>query len=298
MAIRIGISGWRYAPWRGVFYPPGLPQRRELEYAAERFGSVEINGSFYRLQRPENYGFWHDATPPDFVFAVKGSRFITHNKKLGDAESALANFFASGILRLEEKLGPVLWQLSPALKYREERISEFFSLLPRTTGDAAALGRKHDQRVAGRSWTQTSRNRRIRHAIEPRNETYFTESFARLCRRHDIAIVFSDSGSWPYTEELTASFVYLRLHGSRETYASRYSDAELDRWADRIQAWQKGGQPRDAAIFSQLTPRRRKSRDAYVYFDNDAKVHAPKDATRLAQRLGVQNVIREFSEPS
>ena len=284
---RIGISGWTYEGWRGDFYPEGLRARDELRYASERFNSIEINGSFYRLQRPEVYAAWYDQTPDNFLFAVKGSRFITHNKKLGDAEAAVANFFASGLLRLEEKLGPILWQLAPATRFREERIAEFFALLPRTTADAAKLGRKHDWRLEGRSWTKTARNRRLRHAIEPRHESFFTESFAQLCRRHDIAIVFSDSRSWPYTEELTASFVYLRLHGSEETYASRYSDEALDRWANRIRAWERGSQPADAATFTRRAPPRRKARDAYVYFDNDVKVHAPRDATRLAARLGI-----------
>jgi uncharacterized protein YecE (DUF72 family) len=284
---RIGISGWTYAGWRGDFYPPGLPARKELWYASRQVNSIEINGSFYSLQRPESYRRWYEETPRGFRFAVKGSRFITHNKKLGNLDAALANFFASGVLRLEEKLGPILWQLAPNLKFNEERIAGFFEMLPRTTAEAARLGRTHDHRLTGRSWTETERDRRIRYAIEPRHESFFTPPFARLCRRHRIAIVFSDSASWPFTEEVTAGFIYLRLHGSHETYASRYADDELDRWADRIGIWQEGGQPADASTFTSLKPPRRKARDAYVYFDNDAKVHAPRDAVRLAERLGV-----------
>jgi uncharacterized protein YecE (DUF72 family) len=285
---RIGISGWTYAGWRRNFYPAGLPARKELNYASRQLNSIEINGSFYSLQRPDTYHHWYVETPRDFRFAVKGSRFITHNKKLRNTDAALANFFASGILRLKEKLGPLLWQLPPILKYDEERMEGFFSLLPRTTAEAARLGRTHDYRVEGRSWTKAGRNRAIRHAIEPRHTSFFTESFARLCRRYGIAIVFSDSASWPYTEEVTADFVYLRLHGSQQTYASRYSDSELDEWADRIKAWRRGSQPSDAKTFTHLKPPRRKSRNAYVYFDNDAKVHAPRDAARLAERLGVR----------
>jgi uncharacterized protein YecE (DUF72 family) len=285
---RIGISGWTYAGWRGDFYPAGLPARRELEYASRHFNSIEINGSFYSLQRPDTYRRWYEETPPDFRFAIKGSRFITHNKKLGDVDAAMANFFASGILRLEEKLGPVLWQLSPALKFNQERVARFFSLLPRDTEEAALLGRRHDHRVEGRSWTEAGRKRPIRHVIEPRHVSFFTEPFARLCRRHGIAIVFSDSASWPWTEEVTAGIVYLRLHGSHETYASRYSDEQLDGWAERIRLWQEGKEPADANTFTGLKPPPRKTREAYVYFDNDAKVHAPKDAARLAERLGVR----------
>lgn len=284
---RIGISGWTYAGWRGDFYPPGLGAKRELGYASSRLNSIEINGSFYSLQRPESYRRWYEQTPPGFAFAVKGSRFITHNKKLGGVDAALANFLASGLLRLEEKLGPLLWQLSPRLRFDEERVARFFELLPTDTGAAAGLARGHDYRVEGRSWTEAPRRRRIRHAVEPRHESFFTEPFVKLCRRHGIAIVFSDSASWPATEEVTADFVYLRLHGSQVTYASRYSDEALDRYADRIRRWQAGGQPEDADRCTSLPLPRRRSRDAYVYFDNDAKVHAPRDAARLAERLGV-----------
>ena len=285
----IGISGWTYAGWRGEFYPRGLPARRELWFASRSLGSIEINGSFYSLQTPQSYARWYADTPDDFLFSVKGSRFITHNKKLGDVDAALANFLASGVLRLEEKLGPFLWQLSPKLRYDEERLERFFGLLPRDTEAAAELAARHDHRVEGRSWLTTSRKRRLRHAIEPRHESFFNPAFSRLCRRHGVAIVFSDSASWPATEEVTAGFVYLRLHGSRETYASRYSDEELDWWARRIRLWQRGDEPGDARRCSDVAPPRRKTRDAYVYFDNDAKVHAPRDAARLAERLGLRS---------
>ena len=285
---RIGISGWTYAGWRRDFYPEGLAARRELWYASRQLNSIEVNGSFYSLQRPESYRRWYEETPEDFLFAIKGSRFITHNKKLGDVDAALANFLASGLLRLEEKLGPLLWQLSPKLRFNPERVERFFNLLPRDTEAAAELARHHDHRLDGRSWTETPRKRPIRHVIEPRHESFFTPEFSRLCRRHGIAIVFSDSASWPATEEVTAGFVYLRLHGSHETYASRYTDEELDWWAERIRLWQTGDEPADANRCSELKPPVRKTRDAYVYFDNDAKVHAPRDAARLAQRLGVE----------
>ncbi len=283
--IRIGISGWTYAGWRGEFYPRSLRARDELGYASRHVDTIEVNGSFYRLQRPENYRIWYEETPPGFVFAVKGSRFITHNNKLLDVDTPLANFFASGILRLEEKLGPILWQFAPTLRFDEQRVAGFLDLLPRTTREAVELAKRHDQRVAGRAWLRTSRSRRIRHALEPRHESFFVPEFARLCRRHGVAIVFSDSASWPSTEEVTAPFLYLRLHGSTETYASRYTDEELDWWASRIRAWRSGGEPPDARRFTKWKPPRHRSRDVYVYFDNDAKVHAPRDAQRLAERL-------------
>lgn len=284
--IRIGISGWIYPGWRGVFYPRGLPQRRELEYASRQVDSIEINGSFYALKRPEDYRHWYDETPEGFVFAVKGSRFITHMKKLRDVDTALANFFASGVLRLADKLGPILWQFPPNLGFDEPRFERFIRILPRDTRDAAKLGKKHDHRVSGRSWTRVIHNGPIRHAFEIRQQSFVTPRFVRLLRKHSIALVAADAaGIWPYFEDVTADFVYVRLHGATELYASGYSDPELDRWARRIVAWSSGSEVTDAVKISPLRPRRARSRDVYVYFDNDAKVHAPFDAIRLDEKI-------------
>jgi len=164
--VRIGISGWRYEPWRGVFYPPGLAQRSELAFASRMLPTIEINGSFYSLQRPESYTEWHDETPPGFVFAVKGSRYLTHMLKLRNVATPLANFFASGVLRLREKLGPILWQFPPQLGFDAERFDAFFSMLPRDTEAALALARGHDERLAGRAWLKIDRVRPLRHAVE------------------------------------------------------------------------------------------------------------------------------------
>ena len=164
--LRIGISGWRYAPWRGVFYPSGLPQRAELAYASCRFATIEINGSFYSLQRPEFYARWYDETPPDFVFSVKGPRFVTHMLKLRNAEPALANFFASGVANLRDKLGPFLWQLPPMLGFDAERLEGFFELLPRDTDQAAALARRRNDKVRGRARLACGDNRLLRHALD------------------------------------------------------------------------------------------------------------------------------------
>ncbi|MBW3660528.1 MAG: DUF72 domain-containing protein, partial [Gemmatimonadetes bacterium] len=284
--IRIGISGWTYDPWIGDFYPEELAKKRRLEYASRRLNSIEINGSFYSLQRPGTYRAWYERTPDDFLFAVKGSRFITHNKKLGDAETPLANFFASGVLRLEEKLGPILWQLPANLAFDEERAESFFELLPRNTEEMAALGRKHDDRVEGRSWTKTDGRRRVRHAVEFRHESWLCAEAVRTARRHGVAFAFADSGKWPYNEELTAGFVYLRLHGSPDTYRSNYGDARLDGYAEKIRSWADGGEPEDAERVTDRVPPRRKSRDVYVYFDNDAELHAPWYALGLAARVG------------
>jgi uncharacterized protein YecE (DUF72 family) len=283
--IRVGVSGWSYDSWKGRFYPPDLPAGRRLGYAARRFQSIEINGSFYSLQKPDSYRAWRAATPPGFKLAVKGSRFITHNKKLGDVETVLANFFASGLLLLGEKLGPILWQLPRQLAFDAERVRRFLDLLPRDATAAARLARRHDERVEGRSHTRAMGNHRIRHAIEPRHESFFRADFVRIARRAGVAIAFADSGSWPYTEELTAGFVYLRLHGSPATYASRYPKPAIARWARRVRAWSEGGEPAEPARITDLAPPRRKARDVYVYFDNDHAAHAPLNARELIERL-------------
>lgn len=286
--IRIGISGWRYEPWRGVFYPEGLAQHRELEYAARRFPSIEINGTFYSLQHPEFFQQWYDATPPGFVFAVKGSRFITHMKRLKDIEKPLANFLASGIFNLREKLGPFLWQFPQSFHYKPDRLEEFFAMLPRDTGAALALARKRDARVKGRCRLAIDCSRPLRHAVEIRHESFIDPSFVQLLRKHRIALVVADTaGKWPFKEDVTADFMYLRLHGDKVLYASGYSDAALDLWADRIRAWSAGGERPEGRKIAELAPPRRASRDIYCYFDNDMKVKAPFDALRLMQRLGL-----------
>jgi uncharacterized protein YecE (DUF72 family) len=287
-AVRIGISGWRYEPWRGVFYPARLAQRRELAFASRMLPTIEINGSFYSLQRPGSYAEWHDETPAGFVFALKGSRYITHMLKLNNVAVPLANFFASGVLRLREKLGPILWQFPPQMAFHAERFATFFSLLPRDTAQALELARRHDERLAGRAWLEIDRKRPLRHAVEIRHPSFVDPAFVALLRRHRIALVVADTaGRWPLLEDLTADFVYLRLHGDEELYASGYSDAALDGWARRIDTWRAGKQVGDARLASPRPAPPRASRDVYCYFDNDVKVHAPYDAAHLAARLGV-----------
>jgi uncharacterized protein YecE (DUF72 family) len=284
--ILVGISGWRYAPWRGKFYPKGLVQARELEYAAHAFPTIEINGSFYSLQRPESYQTWYEATPSGFVFSVKGPRFITHIKRLREIEAPLANFFASGVFNLREKLGPILWQLPPSFRFDTEVLEDFFKLLPHDTEAALRLARRRDERMHGRARLAIDAKRRIRHALEIRHESFLDPGFIRLLRKHSIALVVADTaGKWPYREDITADFTYLRLHGDAELYVSGYSEPALARWAERIQAWASGAQPEDAHLTSDAPPSKRRSRDVYCYFDNDSKVHAPFDAYKLAALL-------------
>jgi len=274
--IRIGISGWRYPPWRGVFYPSGLPQRRELQFAAERLNSIELNGSFYSLQRPESYLRWRAETPPGFVFAVKGPRYVTHMLRLRNTRGALANFFASGVLALGEKLGPVLWQLPATHRFDPGELDAFLSLLPRTTIGAAALAGEHDGRLDGRAYTAAGEDRPLGHALEARSATFVDERCYEILRRHGVALVVADAaGDWPRFGEVTAGFVYVRMHGADELYASGYTEPALDDWAARVRGWADGSGCPDGV-----------GRDVYVYFDNDAKVRAPFDAMSLRGRLG------------
>jgi uncharacterized protein YecE (DUF72 family) len=286
MAARafIGISGWRYAPWRGHFYPEELPERDELAYAAARFPTIELNGSFYSLQRPEYYRRWYEQTPAEFTFAVKGSRYITHMKRLRGVETALANFFASGVLALEDKLGPFLWQLPPTLRFDADTLARFLEALPRTTRDAAKLARRHDRRVDGRAYLDAGAQRTLRHALEIRHSSFATLELVALLREQGVALVVADTaGRWPFLEDVTADFVYVRLHGDVKLYESGYTDAALERWAERIRAWRDGRKAPATTLLAR--PPRRRGRDVYVYFDNDIKVHAPYDAMQLAAKV-------------
>jgi uncharacterized protein YecE (DUF72 family) len=286
MALRVGTSGWSYPHWRGAFYPADLPNAQQLAHMSGLFDSLEINRSFYSLLTPNTCRSWYAQTPRSFVFALKGSRFITHNKKLRDIDGALANFFASGPFALREKLGPIVWQLPETLAFDAQRLGDFFAKLPRTTVAAAALARTHDHRLKHGAYLEPGPSRRLRYAIEPRHESFLCPGFARLAREHGVAIVCADSAGWPRIDEITAGFVYYRLHGSQRTYQSSYSRAELRRWAARIQAAERGELLDDAARISELAIPRRKSRDAYVYFDNDGAAHAPRNALELVKRLG------------
>ena len=268
----IGISGYDYQGWRGRFYPDDLPRRRWLEYASRTFNSVELNGTFYSLKSPAVFERWVTEVPSrGFVFAVKGGRFITHNLKLRNAEASLGNFFASGVLALGRMTGPFLWQLPATYRFDAERMDAFMRQLPRSSKEAEEVALRHDHRLRRGALVDSAAAVRYRHAFEVRHESYFHDEFYAILRAHGCAFVIADTaGKFPYAEEVTADFVYVRLHGSRELYASGYTDAELDEWAGRIARWRsvRGG-----------------GADVYVYFDNDAKVHAPFDAKRLAERV-------------
>jgi uncharacterized protein YecE (DUF72 family) len=291
--IRVGISGWRYEPWRGEFYPEGLPQRLELRYASTIFRIIEINGSFYSLQRPESWRNWYEDTPADFVFSIKGPRFITHILRLGDFERPLANFLASGLLSLDDKLGPILWQFPPQMKFDPARFEPFVRHLPHDTAAALELARDCEAaRMKGRSYLQIDQSRPLRHAIEVRNESFLVPEFIELLRRHSVALVIAETArKWPMPRDVTADFMYLRLHGDKELYRSGYRPQAIGRWAERIRAWSAGDEPEDlpegAVRVAEPVPHVEDGRDVYCFFDNtDVKLRAPADAQSLMRALG------------
>jgi uncharacterized protein YecE (DUF72 family) len=265
----VGISGYDYKGWRSRFYPEKLPPRQWLHYASRRFNSIELNGTFYSLKSPDVFRRWADEAPDDgFVFAVKGGRFITHNLKLRNAETALGNFFASGVLALGRKTGPFLWQLPGTYRFDAERLNGFMRQLPRDSSAGESVARAHDERLRRGALVTAAERVPYRHAFEVRHPSYFAPEFYELLRAHRCGFVVADTaGRYPYAEEVTADYVYVRLHGSQELYVSGYTDAELDEWARRVNRWRADG------------------REVYVYFDNDAKVHAPFDAQRLRERV-------------
>ena len=281
--IRVGIAGWTYEPWRGTFYPKGLKREQELEYAASQFRSIEINGTFYGMQKPASFAHWADQVPADFVFAVKAPRYITHILRLRDPLVPLANFIASGLLRLGPHLGPILWQFPPNFRFDPGRIEPFLRLLPADTEAAAKLGSKHDGKLHAPAWLEVSSKRPMRHAVEIRHESFRCEAFVDLLRANNVALVCADSIEWPRLMDVTADFVYCRLHGSEELYASGYDNAALETWARRVRAWAGGGEPDDAErAGGKAKPRKR---DVFVFFDNDRKVRAPANALELMRRL-------------
>ena len=267
--VVVGIAGWTYPDWRGGFYPQGLVQKRELEYAATQVTSIELNGSFYSLQKPASWKSWRDATPNEFVFSVKAPRFITHIRRLDDVHEPLANFFASGILALGSKLGAILWQLPPSLEFEPYLLERFLELLPHTTTEAVSLATERGTRMSGKEYLETDAERPVRHALEVRHSTFSSPDFVALLRQHDVAAVYGDSaGKWPVIDEATTDFRYARLHADKALYPDGwYEPADIERWAQTVEGWVDAGQ------------------DAYIYFDNDSKVRAPIDAVSLIARL-------------
>jgi uncharacterized protein YecE (DUF72 family) len=261
--IRAGIGGWTYEPWRETFYPPGTVQSRELEYASRQVTAIEINGTFYRLQTPEVFAKWHDATPADFMFSIKAPRFIVQRKDLSSTGTAVDRFLASGVTELKNKLGPILWQLAPTKKFDAGELDAFLNLLP------AAAAKKP-----------------LRHALEVRHESFMNREFLDIARHHDVAVVYEDDDTHPGLADLTSTFVYARLRRSVASVATGYSLDDLKQWKRRAQAWAKGKEPTDLPRVAPKSAPSAAPRDVFIYFINGAKERAPAAAQKLISLLG------------
>ena len=263
--IRVGIGGWNYAPWRQTFYPAGTVQSRELEYASRHVTSIEINGTFYRLQRPEVFAKWHDATPEDFLFSVKAPRFIVQRKELAGADAGVERFLSSGIAELKAKLGPILWQLAPTKKFDAKDLDAFLSLLPATVG-----------------------TRPLRHALEVRHVSFLNREFLDIARKHDVAAVYEDDATHPGFADVTSSFVYARLRRCTAPVTTGYSLDALKRWSRHARAWAAGKEPTGLPRIAPKPKSTAVSRDVFVYFINGAKERAPAGAQKMLSILGAE----------
>ena len=289
--VRVGISGWRYPPWRGSFYPKGLIQKKELHFASRSVNSIEINGSFYKLQTSESYLNWYEDTPENFIFSVKAYREITHFKRLRNVEEPIADFFASGLLELKDKLGPILWQFPPTFKFDKNLFENFLALLPQDTKSARACS-KNSKRY--REPNKTTHNKSLRHAVEIRNQSFVNDDFIDLLKNYGVALVMADTaGRWPQLEEITTDYVYMRLHGNTELYSSGYSDEALSFWYKRMKLWSEGKQPKDAKLVSPKPHSTATPRDIYCYFDNTDKLWAPYDARKILEKFKLAKNLTE-----
>lgn len=278
--VRAGTAGWVYAPWRGSFYPPGLPQKQELAYASARLGAIEINATFRAFQNPASFARWREEAAEGFVFCVKGHQFITHIRRLKEVETPLADFFASGLFNLGEKLGPICWQLPDTLPFDAERIARFLALLPKDKEAAEALARRHGDRLKHPPVVEAKGVGKVRHALEVRHESYRDPAFIDLMRQHNVALVVSDTADWP-ARDLTADFGYLRLQGPPG--GDHYDAAGLDDWAATIAAWADGKPaPAEGLIAPAAEP---VPRDVFCFFVRTDKEHAPMNAITLTERL-------------
>src|SRR5262245_45731279 len=259
--IRVGIGGWVFAPWRGEFYPKGLPQARELEPASSKLTSIEINGTFYRTQKPDSFRKWAQETPDDFVFSLKGPQFATNRRVLGEAGESIERFFKSGVLELKSKLGPILWQMAPTKKFDPEDFEAFLALLPRE--------------LDGRA---------IRHVVEVRQQSFLTPAFIVLLRKFSVAPVLVESDKHPLIADVTSDFVYARLQKTSEKEKTGYAPKALDLWAKRARTWADGGTPDDLPAIAGPAPAKTK-RDVFIYMISGAKVRAPAAAMALIERV-------------
>ena len=260
--IHIGVGGWTFEPWRGVFYPPDVKQKDELAYMSRRLTAIEINATYYGSQKPETFARWAAETPDGFIFTVKGNRFCTNRRVLAEAGESVGRFFKQGVLELGDKMGPVLWQFAPGKKFDAEDFGAFLDLLPR--------------KIDGRP---------IRHCVEVRNASFSTPAFPALLRKHDIAPVFADHGTYPAIADVTADFVYARLQTGSDDIATAYAEPDLDAWAGRLKTWAEGGEPADLPKADPATSAPRTAREVFAFIIHEGKVRAPAGAMALIERL-------------
>ena len=265
------MSGWTFDGWKGEFYPKGLSAKKELAFASRKVNSIELNGTFYRLQTPKSFQKWHNETPDGFVFSVKAPQYITHIRRLKEIEEPLATFLASGLLCLGKKLGPILWQFPPNVMLKDDRFETFLKLLPKDTASAAKYSQGHSDKIKA-AHTKCDVNIPLRHAFEFRHPSFDNKDFMAMLREFSVAFVFAHTGT-PYLEECTTDFVYARMHGKDKEQKKGYSSAFLTDWADKIKNWTKSG------------------REAFIYFDDEEKVYAPRDALKLAQLLKIKEML-------
>jgi uncharacterized protein YecE (DUF72 family) len=260
--IRIGIGGWTFEPWRGVFYPKGLPHAKELAYAGERLTSIEVNGTFYRTQAPATFRKWAGEVPDGFVFSIKGSRYVTNRRVLKEAGESIERFLDSGVTELGSKLGPLLWQLAPFKKFDEADFGGFLELLPE----------KFD-------------GHRLRHVIEVRHDSFRSPAFVSLLRKFGMAAVYTDHVSYPNIADVTADFVYARLQRGEDDVPTAYPPKQIKEWAGRLQAWAVGGAPKDLPRVEEKHKPKTEPRDVFAYVIHEGKVRAPAAAMALIERL-------------
>lgn len=288
--IRIGMSGWTHDCWRSSFYPEDLSRKKELDYASRKVTSIEVNGTFYALQKPATFQRWYEETPKNFIFSIKAPKFITHVLRLRECEEPLNTFLASGLLCLKEKLGPILWQFPPYATLKDDRFEQFAKILPHTSLQAAELAKNHGSVIEGRAWTEASGDNQMRHAFEFRHPSFMNPDFIEMLRSYGIAVVFADSGKTsPYCEDLTSDFVYLRMHGGSPAHKKGYPLLALKRLAKKIELWACGKQPKDAQTISSGKPTPGE-KDVFVYFDNDVTETAPLDALKLLKLMSKTNI--------
>lgn len=261
--IRIGVGGWTFEPWRGVFYPDSLKQKEELAYASRKLTAIEINGTYYSTFRPDSWKKWRDETPDGFVFTVKGSRYVTNRKELASASEAVGRFCAQGLAELGERLGPIFWQLAPFKKFDPDDLDAFFALLPKSLD-----------------------GRPLRHALEPRHASFCTPAYPALLRKHGIGNVYAKHATYPEIADVTADFVYARLQTGDDAVETAYAPAELDGWAGRLKAWAEGGAPAGLPIVDAGHAPPKTPRDVFAFIIHEGKVRAPAGAMALIERVG------------